>query len=252
MGGAAARLGLAGKGVVFAVIGVLALQVATGSGGKTTNQKGALETVANGPFGKAMLIILAIALAGYALWRFTAAWLGRSIEHGEHYSAGRRLAYVASGLVYAFLFASALSILFGSSSGSSGGGTNTGWILSWPGGQWILFALGVVMIGVGIQNGWRGWKEKFLEDFHQMGHTVRIWVARVGKAGLLSRMVVFAIIGVLLCKAALDYSSKQIGLDDALRKLAQQSYGPWLLGVIAVGLIAYAAYCFAGAKYREV
>src|SRR5829696_8195367 len=71
-----ARAELVARGVVYAVIGILALKLALGDGGKATNQQGALKTIAGQPFGKALLIVMAIGLFGYALWRLVRAAVG--------------------------------------------------------------------------------------------------------------------------------------------------------------------------------
>src|SRR5918995_6556344 len=70
-----ARAGLVSRGVIYAIIGVLAIKLALGDGGKTTNQKGALQTIVEQPFGKALLILMAVGPAGYAIWRLVRAGL---------------------------------------------------------------------------------------------------------------------------------------------------------------------------------
>ena len=112
-----------------------------------------------------------------------------------------------------------------------------------------------MLIGVGIYQGYQGITKKFLEDSktEQMTREVKRWITVIGVFGHLARMVVFGLVGVFLIKASADYSSnKAIGLDGALAKLAHQSYGPFLLGVVATGLIAFALYSLSDARYRRI
>src|SRR5918994_6033670 len=113
-----ARAGLVARGVIYAVIGVLAIKLALGDGGKTTNQNGALETIAKQPFGKALLILMAVGLAGYAIWRLVRAAIGHGPEASD--DTKERLAGLASGIAYGALFVTAMSILLGSGGGGSG------------------------------------------------------------------------------------------------------------------------------------
>jgi Domain of Unknown Function (DUF1206) len=248
------RAGFVARAAIYAIIGVFALTLAIGEGGKLTSQQGALKTVANQTFGSYLLTVLAIGLGGYALWRFFRAALGRGPEGSD--SGFERLAALASGLAYAALCLLAVEILLGSgSSSSTDPESSTAGILGWPGGQWIVGAIGVVMIGVALYQGYRGITQKFLDDSktEEMSPNVRKWIGRVGTVGHLARMVVFGLIGFFLVKAAIDYNPKTaVGVDGALAKLANQSYGSVLLGIVAAGLIAFAFYSLSDARYRRI
>jgi hypothetical protein len=250
-----ARAGLATRGVIYAVIGVLAIKLALGDGGKATNQQGALKTIAEQPFGKVLLIFVAIGLAGYAIWRLTRAALGHGREVSD--DAKDRVDGLVSGLSYGALFFTALAILFGSGGGGSGGGPDkaTGGVLGWPGGQLLVGIAGLVVIGVGIQQAYKGLKRKFLDETktEQMSEGVEHAYTAFGIFGHLARTVVFALIGYFLIRAAIDYDpDKAVALDGSLAALAHASYGPLLLGIVAAGLIGFAAYSMADARYRRV
>jgi Domain of Unknown Function (DUF1206) len=249
-----ARAGLVARGVIYAIIGVVAIKLALGDGGKTTNQQGALETIAKQPFGKALLILMAIGLAGYAIWRLVRAALGHGPEASD--DTKERLDGLASGIGYALLCVTAVSILIGSGSGGSGGPDKaTGGVLDWPGGQILVGLAGLIIVGVGLEQGYKGIRKKFLEDSktEQMSERVERFVTALGSFGHLARMVVFGLIGYFLIRAAIDYDAdKAIGLDGALTKLAHASYGPVLLGIVAAGLIGFAAYSVVDARYRKV
>jgi hypothetical protein len=127
-------------------------------------------------------------------------------------------------------------------------------VLSWPGGTWIVGIAGATIIGVGLWNAYRGVSRKFEDKWtHGMSATAKTWAGRAGVAGHVARGIVFTLIGAFAIKAAVDYNPRDaVGLDGALQKLAHQSYGPYLLGVTAAGLVAYGVYCFADARYRDV
>jgi hypothetical protein len=248
-----ARAGFVARGVIYAVIGILAVKLALGDGGRTTNQSGALRTVAQQPFGHVLLILLAIGLAGYSLWRFLRAFLGHGPEDSD--SGFDRVAAFASGVAYAVIFVLALEILLGSGASSGNPKKPTAGVLGWPAGTWIVGLVGVVLCGVGLYQGYRGISKDFLNDSktEQMSRGVRKWITGIGMFGHLARMVVFGMIGVFLIAAAVEYDpNKAVGLDGALAKLANHSYGSYLLGIVATGLIAFALYSLSDARYRRI
>jgi Domain of Unknown Function (DUF1206) len=251
---ALARAGFVARGVIYGIIGILAIKVALGAGGKVTNQTGALKTVAAQPFGKFLLILLAIGLGGYALWRFIHVLLGHGPEKSD--SGFERLAALGSGIAYAVLCAIAVSILLGSGSSSSGSPKKpAAGVLGWPGGTWIVGLAGLVLCGVALYQAYRGISQDFLDDSKtgEMSPAVRKWITRIGTVGHLARGVVFGLVGIFVIKAAVDYNpNKAVGLDGALAKLAHHSYGSWLLGAVAAGLIAFAIYSLSDARYRRI
>jgi hypothetical protein len=250
-----ARAGLVARGIVYGVIGLLALKLALGSSGKTTSQQGALQTIAGQPFGKVLLIALAIGLAGYSAWRLMRALLGHG--HSERDSAFKRVAAGASGLVYAALCVVAVKILLGT--GSSGGSAaprkETAGVLGWSGGTVIVAVAGCVLIGVGLYQGYKGLARAFMDeaDTSKASPQTRRAYEALGVFGHLARMVVFALTGYGLLAAAIDYEPrKAIGLDGALQELASNSYGPLLLGIVAAGLVGFALFSIADARFHKI
>jgi hypothetical protein len=248
------RAGFLARGAIYGIIGVLAFKLAVGAGGKTTNQQGALKTIAQQPFGKLLLILVAIGLGGYALWRFIRAALGHGRESSD--SSFDRVAALASGLVYAGMCVIAVKLLLGGGAGSSGNPHKAAaGVFGWPAGTWLVGIAGAIMVGVGLYQGYRGLSKDFLKDSktEQMTPAVRVWITRLGVFGHLARMVVFGLVGIFLIKAARDFNAKAaIGLDGALAKLIHHSYGPVLLGIVASGLIAFALYSLSDARYRRI
>ena len=239
---------------IYAVIGILALKLALGDGGKTTNQQGALRTIAQQPFGQVLLILVAVGLAGYSLWRLIRALLGHGPEASD--SGFDRVAALAQrDRLRGHLRARARdpARLGGASSGSPK--KPTAGVLGWPAGTWLVGIAGVVLIGVGLYQGYRGLSKDFLNDSktEQMSPGVRKWITRHRHVRPPRAHGRLRAVGVFLIKAAVDYDpSKAIGLDGALAKLANHSYGSYLLGIVATGLIAFALYSLSDARYRRI
>jgi Domain of Unknown Function (DUF1206) len=257
-----ARIGLLAKGVSFAIVGILAIKLAFGDGGKATSRQGALQTLAHHWFGKILLILLAAGFAAYAIWRFVQAWAEREKDDDEAKGAakkwGKRAGYVGRGLIYAGLTFTTIKLLVGSGgqeSQNQKAHKTAAAILDWPAGRWIVGIAGLCIVGAGLWNAYRGIARKFEDKWRtgEMSETERKWGGRAGLAGHLARAVVFTLIGIFVTKAAIEFDPKEaIGLDGALQKLVREPYGPWLLGLTAAGLIAYALYCLVDARYRDV
>lgn len=252
-----ARFGMVAQGLLYGIVAVLAIGVALDQGGKTTDQHGAIRTLASQGWGKWLLVLLAIGLGGYALWCFVVAVLGEKVEHGEDVGVGKRMVYAARGVIYAGLCWTAVSIV--ADAGSSGGGNKqekaAAVVLDWPGGVALVTAAGLGVLGYGVWNAYKGLSCRFLKDMktEEMNEAGRRWIRRTGVVGHVARGIVFALVGIFLVKAALEYDPDEaIGIDGALQKLAAQAYGDALLGVVAAGLLAYGVFCLARARYREV
>ncbi len=250
-----ARGGFVARGLIYGIIGILAIKLAVGAGGRTTNQQGAMKTIAHQPFGKVLLILVAIGLGGYALWRLVHALLGHGPEDSD--SGFERLAALGSGIVYAGLCAIAVEILVASASSGGSGNTpkTTSGVLDWPAGAWLVGIAGTVLIGIGLYQGYRGLSKDFLKESktEQMSPRVRNWIEWIGSFGHLARMVVFGLVGAFLIKAAVDYNPNQaVGLDGALAKIAHASYGPFMLAIVAAGLIAFGVYSISDSRYRRL
>ena len=247
------RAGFVARALVYGIIGILALKLAIGQGGKLTNQQGALHTVVKQPFGKVLLVLVAIGLGGYSLWRLVRAAIGHGPEGAD--SGFERVSAAASGVAYGLICAVAVGILLGSGGGSSSPKKSTAGVLGWPGGTWIVGIAGAVFVGVALYQAYRGISQKFLDDSktEEMSPAVKRWIGRLGTFGHLARAVVFGLVGIFLIKAAIDYNpNKAVGIDGALAKLANHSYGPFLLGVVAAGLIAFGLYSLSDARYRKI
>jgi hypothetical protein len=250
-----ARAGLVARGVVYGIIGLLALKLALGDGGKATNQEGALQTIAHQSFGELLLVLVAIGLGGYSLWRLVRAAVGHGAEQQD--STFDRISALDSGIAYGILCITAIGILTSSGRGGGSGSpkSTTGGVLDWTGGTLIVGIAGAILVGVALYQLYEGLAKKFLEDAKtgEMSEGVEKAYTALGVFGIVARAVIFALIGYGLIKAAVDYNPKEaIGLDGALRELAHTSYGPLLLGLVAAGLIGFGLYSIVDARYRKV
>ncbi|MGN6380900.1 MAG: DUF1206 domain-containing protein [Gaiellales bacterium] len=255
-GAIAARVGFVARGVVYVMIGVLAIELALGHGGTNASQAGALSTIAHQPFGQALLIAIAIGLAGYAGWRLLQAARGTGFEDG-HAHGGDRLIALGSGLVYLALFGLAVRVLTSPSHHASSpkAGKTTADVFNLPAGREIVGVVGVALVIGGLANAWRGLSRSFVKDARtgEMGPTTRRWYTRLGVAGYLGRAAVFVLVGALVTRAAIDYKASQAkGLDGALQTLVNRPYGPPLLIAVAACLIAFGLYSAVDARYRRV
>jgi hypothetical protein len=252
------RIGLVAKGVSYALVGVLAIAVAAGVGGRAESREGALEVIADDVYGAAIIVGLALGFAAYALWRLAQALVDRDNEGTDPSGLAKRVGYLARAAVYSGLAVTALTLLDGTGDDQSQTGKarhTTAEVLSWPAGRWVVAAVGFGFLGAALVNAFRGLTQKFEEKWYvdDLGERAKNLLAGLGSAGLLARFVVFGLIGLFLVKAAWEYDPKEaIGLDGALRTTAEAPYGGALLGALAAGLLCYGAFCLVEARYRRV
>jgi hypothetical protein len=253
---ALARLGYAAKGIVYGIIGVLALQAALGSGSPNVSQTSAFQKILSQPFGHFLLWIVIIGLIGYAIWRLLQSVLDPEYEGRQKTGLIKRIGYFVSGVIYLALAYLAYQIVQGKGSAGSGATSDiTAKALQMPGGQLLVGAVGLIILGVGLYALYSAYRRSFEKRFNygRMSVEERRWAIRLGRLGYAARGVVFSLVGLFLIQAAYTYSpSKESGLGGALVALASTPYGPWLLGLVAIGLIAFGVYCLALARWRQI
>jgi hypothetical protein len=250
-----ARAGYAARGVIYALIGVLALRLADGVAAPKPNQQGAMQQIAQQRFGHALLLVTAIGLGGYALWRLAQALIGHTPEYGEH-SKMDRIGAAGSFLAYAAFSVLAISVLRGTSGNTSQKPKQTtADVFDWPAGRALVAAAGLLFLGIAVYQAYLGLSKKFLtySKTGQMSESVLRTFTTIGVLGLVARAIAFALIGILVLKAAIDFTPKDaVGIDGALARLTQHAYGTTALIVVAVGLILFGAYSIADARYRKI
>src|SRR5579872_7444952 len=241
-----ARCGYAAKGVVYLIIGVIAIQVALGARGAVTDQKGALHTILAQPFGHILLGVVAVGLFGFALWCFVQAVFDTEGKGTKAKGLIARVGYAAVGLSYAALAFGAIQLVTGSGSGGKGSNASaqdaTALLLKQTFGPALVIVAGLIVLGVACALFYQAYAARFQAQLRlaTLSTGVKKAVIAVGRLGYAALGVVFGIIGILLIVAAVQHNaSKATGLDGALQELARQSYGLVLLGIVAVGLFAY-------------
>lgn len=257
-----AQVGLYARGTLYCLVGILALRIAFGSGGSTqqTSQTGALETLAQQPFGTALVGLIGVGLIAYAAWRASQFFTEKDAEDSDTKNAIMRTSYVVRTVIYLGLAFAAFSIAFGSSGGGSGGSSSSQTITATimkdvPGGVFLVGLGGLIIIGVGLYQAYQAFSDDFMEKLRtsEMSATMRTWVRRIGVAGHTARAVVYTLIGIFVIQAALQFDPQEAkGLSGALAELAQQSYGPWLLGLVALGLFLYGIFALIRGRYVKV
>ena len=252
-----ARFGFAAQGVVHIIIGSLAALAAFHRGGRTTGSQGALVEILSQPYGQAMLGAIAAGFVGYTFWRLTQAIQDTDHKGSDAKGIVVRLGCALIGMIYGSLAITAgrLIIGIGANDDEESSQEWTATLLAQPFGQWIVGAIGVGIIAFALHQCYLAYTAKFLEqlDRSAMSRRFDTWVRRVGRLGLSARGIVFMIIGVYLIVAALTANPNQArGLSGALRALEQQPFGPWTLGVVALGLMAYGLYMLLLARYRRI
>jgi hypothetical protein len=251
-----ARGGLAARGAMYLLIGVLALQIAFGSSGKQADTSGALRAVAMHPGGIVVLWLLAVGFAGLAVWRFAEVVYGQAGPGGR--KATKRLGSLARAILYAFICGSVVSFILGTGGKTSGNTQSkdaTATLMAHGGGRWLVALIG---IGIGIGGvalavyGIRGKFLKHLNMAQMSGRTAKA-VKTLGVVGYVARGVVFCVAGGFLVDAAVSFSpQKAQGIDGSLLKLATTPLGPGLLVVVALGLVIFGVYSGCEARWREV
>ncbi|MEU8774314.1 DUF1206 domain-containing protein [Streptomyces sp. NPDC048606] len=252
----AARCGLVARGVLYVLIGTLALRVAFGdSGAAEADRQGALQELSGTPLGGVLIWAVAIGLVCMMLWRLSEAVFGAAGQDGGR--ATKRLASAGRTVFYASVAFSVLAFAAGGGgrSGDEQSRDVTARALELPAGRWLVGAVGVGVAVAGVVIAVQAARRSFRKHM-AMGGVSRPWrrtVDVLGVAGGLARGAVFAAVGGFLVHAAVRYDpARAKGVDDTLRSFAGTPAGPWLLVAVAVGLVLFGAFSWAMARWREV
>ncbi|MFJ7263263.1 DUF1206 domain-containing protein [Streptomyces globosus] len=255
--GIAARWGFAARGVLYVLVGLIALRIAFGDSGGQADRGGALAVLSAQPLGSVLLWALGAGLVGMAVWRLSEALFGGAGEGGH--KARKRLASAARCVFYAFVAYSVLRFAAGESSGSGSGDQQskdvTAQALDLPAGRWLVGLAGVGLVVAGVWIAGRAALRKYHKHLKlgAMSRKERRFTDVTGVVGGVARGLVFAVVGVFVTRAALTYEPNEAkGVDDALRSFAEMPAGPWLLALVAAGLAFFGLFSFAMARWRRV
>jgi len=250
-----ARLGYGARGIVYGLVGGLALLAAIGSGGQTGGSRSALQTLLAQPFGRLWLALIALGLFGFCAWRVVEALTDADHRGSDMKGWSIRGAHLIGAAIYGGLAVSALSLALGR---GSGGGDDqaaqdwTAWLMSKPFGLWLVGLVGLAIAATGLGFAWKAWHGDVAARL-SLPADKREWIVFLGRMGFAARGVVFILIGGFLVLAALHASSSEAhGLGGALHALQQQPYGWVLLALTACGLFAFGLFGLVQARYRHI
>jgi len=255
-----AKLGLYANGTVYIIVGALAFMAAFEINGKTTGNAGKqsiFSFLLDQPFGKILVGLVVIGLICYAIWRLVQAIMDTEQKGKDAKGLARRIGYAFSGIVYGGLAFSGFKLLQGSgqSSGGSSQQTLADTLLDKPYGQWLLGLIGLITIGLGFYEIYKGLSGKFLKNIKsaQIKSEWKDTLIRAGKIGYPARGIVWGIIGYLLLKAAINANAQEAGgTESAFQFLENSTFGSILLGAVALGLICYGIFMFVRGRYETI
>ena len=250
-----ARAGYVAKGVVYAVIGFLALLEAFHAGGETTDPAGVMRNIGSRPLGGMMLALLAAGLAGYALWKLVQGITDPDGKGSDAHGLLRRAGFVGSGLIHGVLAYTAAQSIFGAEDSSEDAMTASAMAFAGPLGRVLVGLVGLAVIGVGLYQLYAAYGARFLDDLRtdSMGEAETRWVRRVGRLGTATRALAIGVAGGFLVLAAYQSDPRETrGLGAALEAIQHRPFGSYMLGVIAAGLLIYGFFMFAVAFYRRI
>jgi hypothetical protein len=251
-----ARAGFAARGVMYALIGILAIEIAFGNGGPKADQSGAVRVIGNTPFGAALLWLLVIGFIGMALWRLSEALYGGPGADGR--KASNRLIAGFKAVLYGFIafFIMKYALGLGSPKSSNKQSVDlTSTAMREPGGRILVGIVGLVLIGVGAWLAWRAFEKKFVEEIKtgEISPQTRKVVTFLGRFGGIARGIVFGAAGLFLLIAAVTANAHEAkGIDATLRAFTKTPAGPWLLVLMAIGLVLFGIYSLAESRWRRL
>ncbi|GAA2050564.1 DUF1206 domain-containing protein [Catenulispora yoronensis] len=249
------RAGFAARGLVYLVVGWIALMIALDHRANEADRTGALELIAGKPFGLVVLWFLVVGFAGMALWR---AMMGLRPNLPDKEGAGSRLASAGKAVLYTVAaYTTARFALTGHASGSTNQQSTdfTSGLMQHTGGRWLVGAVGAGFVIGGALFVKRGLQKRFAKELRtgSLSASGRRRVLALGMVGNVARGVVAAGAGVFLIDAAITFDpARARGVDGTLRALASAPLGPVLLVLMALGLAAFGAYSFCEARWRRL
>ncbi|WP_395691612.1 DUF1206 domain-containing protein [Nocardioides sp.] len=252
----AARIGLVAYAVIYLLVGWLCVQLAFGDHEGRPSSQGAMRELLQQPFGEVLVWVVVVGMVFLVVWKGLEAAVGHRDERDDGKRTRKRVMSAFKAVLYAAVAISGFGIVTHSSgSGGKGGSSTTTWtatVMGWPGGQLLIGAVGLAIIGYGGFQVWTAWTEKFAEKLDAEGRSGRSGRAYLafGKAGYTAKGIAIGLVGALFVYAAVTHDAKKSGgLDEALLTVLQQPFGPVLLGLIGAGLACYGLFTLARARH---
>jgi len=256
----AARTGYVAKGVVYGLVGGLAVASAVGASGSVGGSQNAVRTIGQQSYGMILLALTGVGLFAYAAWRMVQAWADPEGADEDDFGYLQRAGYGISSIAHAALGVAAFQMAFGSGGSSGGGGGSKASYLRdvmqiETVGSALVVGIGLAVLGLALRQLYKAFTGDFLKRLKtgEMSGRLRTAAKTIGRAGLGARGVVFLIIGGALVHAGITTdASEYVGVGGALRSVAEQPFGAVLLVLVAGGLASYGVHQLVLAKYRRV
>lgn len=247
------KTGIITKGIIYTLVGILTFLSAINMGGKVSGKNEVINFLENQTFGNVILIIIAIGLLMYALWRMYSSFLDGKKEGSDTKGLTKRIGYFISGLIYGWLSISIFTNSLSSSSSNSRESAARS-LMESDGGIILLYLVGVILFFVGVYQFYKGFSHKFLEEIKKSG-TVESQdiLKKTGKYGHMARGIAFAIFAFFVFVAASQKNPQAIkGLEGMFNFLLSFTWGNVLMGIMAIGFIFYGVYQYFLARYSTL
>jgi hypothetical protein len=247
------RFGMISKGIVYCLLGIMTVLAAIGFSNETTSKTEAFKTIYEQPFGKFILGFLILGLAGYVALRLFEAIKDLGHKGSDLKAIVTRIGYAFSAAIYIALGFSAVRLLMGSQGGDDDSKKFiVTKVLSWPGGEWIVGLVALIVIGSGINQIYKGVAVRFMKKIKLIRSNFEKTFKNAGIAGYVSRGIVLAIIGYLLLHGAITHNPNEAQGTDQAFEFLEHTFGRALMGIVAFGLVAYGVFMFVKAKYQHL
>jgi hypothetical protein len=249
------RAGLIGYGVIHLLFAWLILQIAFDGSSTDGDQSGALHNLAEKPFGTFLIIAIVVGLVAMTIWQLLEAAVGHRAERGRH-RLYERIVSVGRAAFYLYFCWTGVKVIRGKKASSADTQQKASEdLMASGGGRFTVALAGVAIAAIGIGLVIYGVQKKFEKHLKlsRMSAQMRRLSGRLGVAGYAAKGGAYAVAGLLFIVAAVQYDpDKARGLDATLNALAEQSYGPWLLALTALGIAAYGLFSIVQSRYRKV
>lgn len=249
------RVGYGAKGVIYLLIGTLALRLATGNRGRITDSSGALQVLLEQPFGRALLAVVGLGILAYAGWEIAQAIIDTRRKGSGVSGWLHRALSMIKGVVYGTLGIEATRSVLGMSGESQAASDYAREAMRFPLGGIFFGLVGAGIAVYGVRQIWMAWQGQFDDDLNeqQLRREGAAWVLPIGRAGTAARGVILTIMGIAIMRAGFDRTpAKAEGMSDSMWTLMGQPYGQWLLAAVAAGLMCFGLFQLLHARYARI
>ena len=251
------RIGHWAKGIVYLIIGGLGFQLAIGTGGHIAGTRGAMREIGQQPWGRVLLGVMAGGLLAYTAWRWVQAWQDTEGVGSRWKGITLRAGFAISGLLYLALgvFAAGLAVTGAHDPWGRSGAAGSASLLHTAPGRAALVATAGVLIALALGFAYQAYQAKFMRHYAitAMGQRMARVALHVGRIGITTRGVAFALIGWFILWSALHRGGNEPihGIADALAFVAAQAHGKVLLGISSFGVICFGLHTMLLGTYRH-